>query len=361
MPAYAGSPRILDTSEAQRVEQWTIRRSKEKATASLGVFPPTACLRNDRMDTTPFATFSASIARLVTTAAPLLSAVRIGPGRHVTGLLVWGDTIVTTNQSLPVQDLYTVVLPTGGLVAARSGPRDRANDIASLRLDKPVSCHPLMPGAAVLGSLMVILAVDADAAPSVRLTVVHRMIRTQAGVAPVPDLAPHQIEPGAVALDADGRLLGLVALGPNSQPVIVPTAAIRQSFQNAPATLSRRPAPQFDGAAEPVPVRGGGAAPAARGWLGVALQPISIPDGLVTRTGQKSGRMVVSITSGGPAERAGMRIGDILLTVNGTSTSGNHVLRAFLTPEKIGSAIEVGMLRDGNRLTARLIVAAQPD
>src|SRR4051794_39059022 len=85
----------------------------------------------------------------------------------------------------------------------RTRARDRDNGIASLRLDKPVTCHPLMQGAAVLGSLVLILAVDQEAAPSVRLTVVHRMLRTPDGLAPVPDLASHQIDPGAVALDAD--------------------------------------------------------------------------------------------------------------------------------------------------------------
>ncbi len=51
-----------------------------------------------------------------------------------------------------------------------------------------------------------------------------------------------------------------------------------------------------------------------------------------------------------------------MLTVNGTSTSGTHVLPGVhLGPDRIGSAVEVGLLRDGNRLTARLIVAAHPE
>jgi hypothetical protein len=322
---------------------------------------------------TPFATFSASIARLVTATAPLLSAIRTGSNRHVTGLLVWNDTIVTTDQALPVLDLYSVMLPTGGLVAARPGPRDQGNDVASLRLDKPVTCRPLMPGAAVLGSLLIVLAADQEAAPTVRLTTVHRMVRHPAGILPMADLAPHQIDPGAVALDADGRFVGLIAEGPAGEALIVPAAVVRQSFQGASSPVRSIP-PQLDAVPEvpPEPVTrsaapwggqtgSGGRTSAARGWLGVALQPITIPDGLVARTGQKSARMVVSLTTGGPAERAGLRIGDILLTVNGISTSGNHVLRGLLLPEKIGSVLEIGLLRDGNRLSARLVVAAQPD
>jgi serine protease Do/serine protease DegQ len=94
--------------------------------------------------------------------------------------------------------------------------------------------------------------------------------------------------------------------------------------------------------------------------LGVALQPITVPDALVARAGQASGRMVVSITKGGPAEMAGLRVGDVLLALNGTSASGPHALRAFLGSERIGSTVEVKSLRDGTVMTTRLTIAVQP-
>ena len=70
--------------------------------------------------------------------------------------------------------------------------------------------------------------------------------------------------------------------------------------------------------------------------------------------------MVVNITPAGPAERGGLRIGDVLLTLNGISASGPHALRAFLGADKIGAAVEVRLLRDGVLLTAQLVVAMQP-
>jgi serine protease Do len=70
--------------------------------------------------------------------------------------------------------------------------------------------------------------------------------------------------------------------------------------------------------------------------------------------------MVVSITKGGPAEMAGLRIGDVLLALNDTSASGPHALRAFLETEPVGSAVGVRLLRDGNVLTAHLTIASQP-
>ena len=98
-----------------------------------------------------------------------------------------------------------------------------------------------------------------------------------------------------------------------------------------------------------------------RGWLGVALQPINIPDQLIARAGQTSGRMVVSITPGGPADQAGLRVNDVLLALNETSTTGPNALRAFLAADRIGSKVEARVMREGNVLVTQLIVGAQPN
>jgi serine protease Do len=104
----------------------------------------------------------------------------------------------------------------------------------------------------------------------------------------------------------------------------------------------------------PAPNRSG------RAWLGVSLQPITVPDHLLSKAGQPSGRMVVSVADGGPADRAGLRGGDVLLTLNGTSTSGTNTLRAFLNSERIGSAVEIKLMRDGVLMVTTLMVGSQP-
>jgi S1-C subfamily serine protease len=149
-------------------------------------------------------------------------------------------------------------------------------------------------------------------------------------------------------LDAEGRLIGLTSVAPNGEAVVISATTISRLVTPTSSLAATQPTP-----AAPV-ARG------RRGWLGVALQPITVPDTIVARAGQSSGRMVVSITKGGPAEQAGIRVGDVLLALNGTSTSGPHALRAFLESEQIGSTVEVRLLRDGNLHTAQLIVAAQP-
>jgi S1-C subfamily serine protease len=301
--------------------------------------------------TQALAAFSASISQLVTSAAPLLGAIRVGPNRHITGLLCQGDMIVTTDQGLPALENYTVVLFNRLLIAARPGPRDPTSNLAVLRLETPWPTVNPEIAAPTVGSLVAVLGADADGSPTVRLTVIHRLTRTADGLVPILDLPAERVDQGSLVLDPDGRLIGLAAFGPNGEAVAIPAALIARMLMSGQSTFQTAPAIS----APPPPSRN------RRGWLGVALQPITVPDQLVARAGQGSGRMVVSITKGGPAEMAGMRVGDVLLALNGTSTSGPQALRAFLGGDRVGTTVEVKLLRDGNVVAAHLTVADQPN
>jgi hypothetical protein len=258
-----------------------------------------------------------------------------------------GDTIVTAEQGLPAQDHYTVVLPGGDLVTAFPGSRDRVGRVASLSLNAPVTGGPSQAGAPIAGTLVVVVAADENADPAVRLSVIHRAGRGSEG--PVLDLAPHQLDPGAIVLDGVGGLIGIVTAGPRQQALVVPAPAIARCVSHLPvAPVVIAAAPR----AEPAPAR--------RGWLGLGLQPCVVPETLVPLAGQTSGRMVVGVTPGGPADRGGLHIGDVLLTIDGTSASGPQALRAFLGADRIGATVLVTLLRDGEPLTATLTVAQQP-
>jgi S1-C subfamily serine protease len=301
--------------------------------------------------TLPLAALSDAIARIAGAEAPLLTAIRIAPNKHVTGLLCPEATIMTTDQFLPALQSYTVVLPDRSLAPARPGPRNTASNLATLHLDAPMPLGLPEVGLTALGRLVVVLGADADASPTVRLTVIHRFLRTPEGPAAVLDLAADTLSPGSLVLDTEGCLVGLAAPGASGEVMVIPGASISRLLR--PHRVISMPAPQASHApSTPDLVR--------RGWLGVSLQPITVPDQLVARAGQTSARMVVNIATGGPADRAGMHVGDVLLSIDGTSVTGQHSLRDFLAEERIGSTVEVRLLRDGILLTTHLVVAPQP-
>jgi S1-C subfamily serine protease len=328
---------------------------------------------------------SESIAILVATAAPILTAIRIGQNRHVTGFLWRNDLVVTSDQALPAASGYTIVLSSGALISAQPGPRDPVNNLSALRLDSPVTVTvPEPAGSATIGPLVLALGADFDGSPTVRLTTIHGFPRTPgagaAGATITLDLAGARVSHGGMVLDADGRLLGMTSVSPSGDAIVVPHGVIARFVEAATAgadtggtaqmphsmTLPTvQPIPRVASQAPVAPVmRNGqvsGGSANRRGWLGVSLQPITVPEGLAHRAGQRTARQVVSITRGGPADLAGLRSGDVLLALDGSSTSGNHALRAFLAPERIGSEVHVRLMRDGLVHTTVLTIAPQPE
>lgn len=305
-----------------------------------------------------FAQLSEAVAGMVSSAAPALTAIRTSPYRHCCGFLWDESCIVTSDQALPPHDSYVVVLSTGELTTARPGPRDPTADLALLRLDQPVVATNFRAASRIdVGSLALALGAALDGSPTMRITAVHRLATAaDSGLRTVLlDLPGVLVEPGGPVLDAAGGLIGMAHPGANHEAMVVPHAVIARFVD----LLEDMPAGSAMPAVAPESVAALAPPQPRRGWLGLALQPITVPEGLAQRAGQSSGRLVMNIIQGGPADRAGLRVGDVLLALNGHNTTGSHALRAFLGSDRIGSRVEVRLLRDGILHTASLTVAAQ--
>ena len=301
-------------------------------------------------------TFSEAIADLVSVAAPSLVAIRIGPNRHISGIVWRNDLIVTSDQALPAQDTYTLVTSSGALIPARSAQRDATVNIATLRPEPPFHAVPVVAAAASCspGTIALALGADPDGGPTVRLGVVNRLLRASGGDAPaiMLDIPGPQADHGGPVIAANGALLGMLSVGPNGEAVAIPHATIARFADPLPGSALVSASQQR---AEPRI-----ASKASRGWLGVALQPITVPEPLAAVAAQSSGRMVVSVTPDGPADRAGLMVGDVLLALNGYNTNASHAMRAFLGPDRIGQQIDVRLMRGSEVMTVQLTVAAPP-
>ena len=96
-----------------------------------------------------------------------------------------------------------------------------------------------------------------------------------------------------------------------------------------------------------------------RGWLGVSIQPLT-PE-LAESFGLEmvSGALVNQVLAGSPAEKAGVKRGDVLLTYDGKPVRGVRELQLLVANTPAGSKIELVVLRQGKRLTLPVIIAAQ--
>ena len=91
-----------------------------------------------------------------------------------------------------------------------------------------------------------------------------------------------------------------------------------------------------------------------RGYLGLAVQPVRLPEPL------DLGLVVVKLESGGPAEAAGLLLGDILTALDGRELADPGDILAALGGERVGKAVEVRVLRGGEPRTIAVTVGERP-
>jgi len=88
----------------------------------------------------------------------------------------------------------------------------------------------------------------------------------------------------------------------------------------------------------------------ARPYLGLAMQPVAIPESLRSKLKSEltSGLIVVHVEPSGPAERAGILLGDILVELQGRSLDGIENVQQILSSANVGEKVPLTVLRGGS-------------
>jgi S1-C subfamily serine protease len=84
-----------------------------------------------------------------------------------------------------------------------------------------------------------------------------------------------------------------------------------------------------------------------RAFLGIVSAPTPLPSWLRQRVASKDGLRVADLVSGGPAERAGLRRGDVLVAAAGKPVTTAQDLQRLMFAEAIGRPLEITVLRNG--------------
>ena len=290
-----------------------------------------------------FEQVSTDVADRVARAAPSVVAIHTGR-RRFSGILWRPDVVLASEQTLG-DDPSLSVIRGGQRTGATLAGRDPGTNVAVLKLEAALPGSTLPPAATAprVGSLALLVGADAAGGPTGRLGMLHSvgdswhsmaggridaLIRLDASLG---------ADEGGLVLLPDGGLLGMSTSGPRRRTIVIPTATLLRVID--PLLADGR---------------------IARGWLGVGLQPVMIPDGFRQSAGREAGLMVVSLASSAPAEAAGMLPGDIVLDIDGTPVSRPRALTASMGPERIGQAVILRVLRAGAVQTISVTVAARP-
>jgi S1-C subfamily serine protease len=82
-----------------------------------------------------------------------------------------------------------------------------------------------------------------------------------------------------------------------------------------------------------------------RAYLGLAGTPTPLPPPLAQRRAQKMGLRITEVVPGGPAARAGLRAGDLLLSADDEAVSGAQTLQRLMLGDAIGQPLSLTVLR----------------
>jgi S1-C subfamily serine protease len=290
------------------------------------------------------AEFSNALARRAEAAKNAIVAIRLAHGRHLTGIMWQPETVVVSEQSLPQKDDFELVAAGGAVVTARIAGRDPATNVAILRLPKPIASPPIAAGEAHTGALALAIGADGTGGASARLGLVNlagaEWHSSRGGLIDrriVLDLRLARHEEGGPVFDTAGACLGMSTFGPRGQVIAIPTATIERIV--------------------PLLLKSGRI---ARGWLGVALQAVAVPDALRETAGQSSGLMVMSVVDGGPAAQAGVVAGDIIVSVDGTSTHRFRKIAGHFGSDSIGRKADLRLIRSGAVITVPTTITERP-
>lgn len=287
----------------------------------------------DPAATDVLAAVSDQMARAVVRAAAAVVRVDGRPRQAASGV-VWeaGGLILTASHVVERDGGVKVQMADGASVAATVVGRDAGTDVALLRasgapspaIDRGPAARPgqmalivARPGGDVAVSGGVVSAVQGPARTS-NGGLLQGFIRTDAGFYPGFS--------GAPLVDVEGRMLGM-ATSQFGAGLVIPVAALDRVAQ----ALVRH------GRVE-------------RGFLGMHTQQVALPAAMTARHGlaQQSGLLVVGLEAGGPAERAGLLIGDVVVSLGGQPIRTADDLLAQLGPERAGQATIVRVLRGGD-------------
>lgn len=93
-----------------------------------------------------------------------------------------------------------------------------------------------------------------------------------------------------------------------------------------------------------------------RGSIGISFQP-DLPSAVGRVYGFKSGVLISSIAKGGPAEQAGLKVGDIITSIDGKPIKDGDELVSIISAMHPGSSAKVGYVRSGKQDTASVTIA----
>ncbi len=258
------------------------------------------------------------------------------------GAIVRDDGIVVTNNHvIEKMDEIRVVLADRREFPARVLLADPRSDVAVLKIDAPAGeKFPIIridaEDAPEVGDLVLAIGNPFGVGQTVTNGIISALSRTDIGITDYSffiqtDAAINPGNSGGPLVDMDGDLIGLNTAiysqtgGSVGISFAIPAAMVRQVVASAVAGSTR----------------------VERPWLGAQIAPITREVAQSLGLPGAQGVQVKQVYPGGPADKGGVRPGDILLAINGETVNDDSAVNYRVGTRKSGDQASLKVLRAG--------------
>lgn len=292
---------------------------------------------------TPLLALSQNLANIVEQVGK--SVVAVHARRFSSSGIHWREgIIVTSDETIRREEDITVTLPDGRTVPVNLIGRDPSTDVAVLKLlDAELPVPEIGDSSSLkVGHLVLAVGRGGEKGISASLGVVSTLSgswRSMSGGLIDQfirlDLSLYPACGGGPLVDATGLVVGFNTSGP------------RGSVLTIPATTVNRVVDQLLEKGH-----------ISRGYIGLGMQSVRLPDSLRNKLSLSSeqGVIVVNIYPDGPADKAGILLGDTILALDDTPVSDTRDIQAFLGSQSVGKTLKVQLIRGGDLIEKTLVV-----
>jgi S1-C subfamily serine protease len=303
-------------------------------------------------DDSPLDAYSAAVTRVVRSVGPSVASLLVAGERGREGAgsgVVIGERVLVTNAHVVGRTRnVTAAFGDGSRFEAGVVGVDRLSDLAVLRTadDTPPPVELGDAAALQVGQLVVAIGNPLGLAGSVTAGVVSGLGRSM----PAHSGAHSRMIEDVIQTDA--------ALNPgNSGGALVDTSVRLVGVNTAVAGVGLGLAVPINATTREIlrALREDGYV--RRSVLGVAVAPAPLPPAMAERVGRSQGVRLVQVESGGPADRAGLRAGDLVVTIGGQPVHDAQALQRRLFGHPPGEPLAITTFRNG----AMVDVIARPE
>jgi serine protease DegQ len=307
-----------------------------------------ASVRENKM-ASAITSFSQDLAAAAEQAGPSVVTVHARNRVPSSGIHWRKGVLVTANHTVRREDDITVIVQGAKRVSAILAGRDPGTDLAVLKFDDGVVPIPQFADTANLKLANFVLALGRTRSGSLVASAgiiggiggewrtwrggrIDQSIRL--------DLALYPGFSGGPLVSVDGKVLGFNTNGfGRGRGVTIPVSTVNRVVDEL---LDK--------------------GYIARPYLGIAMQPVAVPEALrgKLKSSAAGGLMVLHVEAGGPADKAGIVLGDVIVELQGKAALDTEHIQDLLASAKINEKLRTTVIRGGAPVELSITLGERP-